>query len=61
MKRERKPSEEAVEATARNVRVINEASDGKVSEYAYELSKEVLRGNITDKEAVKKVFAYYGV
>lgn len=61
MEEERKLTEEEVERRARNARVINEASDGKVSEYAYELSKEVIRGNLTADEAVKKVFEYYGV
>ncbi|MEG1608473.1 MAG: hypothetical protein RR348_01250 [Clostridia bacterium] len=56
----RKFTEEEVEEMALNTRVINEASDGKVSDFAFELSKEIFRGNLTGDECVEKILLHYG-
>lgn len=57
----KKLSEEEVDRMAREARVICEASDGKVSDFAFELSKEIGRGNLTGEEAVAKVKEHYGL
>lgn len=56
---EKRLSEEEIDRMARSARVICEASDGKVSDFAFELSKEIGRGNITGDEAVALTRKYY--
>ncbi len=56
---EKRLSEEEIDRMARAARVICEASDGKVSDFAFELSKEIGRGNITGDEAVALTRKYH--
>lgn len=55
----KKLSEEEVDRMARDARVICEASDGKVSDFAFELSKKVIRGEISGDEAVAATRKYH--
>ncbi len=54
-----KYTEQEVEKMAQSARVICEASDGKVSDFAYETSKKIGRGEITGDEAVQTVVNHY--
>lgn len=55
----KKYTEQEVEKMAQSARVICEASDGKVSDYAYDLTKKVISGEMTGDEAEQLIDEHY--